>query len=60
MGLLSWYCGLSAVSVKENDILKKGDTIGRAGSSSIFCENGVNILTSVGGVLINPDGLVSD
>ena len=59
MGLLTWYCGLSDISVAENDILKKGDVIGRAGSSSLLCENGVNIICSVGGILINPDGLIS-
>lgn len=59
MGLVTWYCGLSAVNVDENDILKKGDVIGRAGSSSMLCENGVNIICSVGGILINPDELTS-
>ena len=54
MGLLSWYCGLSDVSVRENDIVKKGAPIGRAGSSSLICENGVNVICSVGGILINP------
>ena len=54
MGLLTWYCGLSDVSVKESDIVKKGDPIGRAGSSSLLCENGVNIICSVGGILVNP------
>ena len=55
MGLLTWYCGLSDTSVNENDIVKKGDPIGRAGSSSLLCENGVNIICSVGGILIDPD-----
>lgn len=57
MGLLSWYCGLSDVSVGEKNIVKKGDPIGRAGSSSLLCENGVNIICSVGGVLVDPDEL---
>lgn len=59
MGLLTWYCGLSDVSVAEKDIVKKGDVIGRAGSSSLLCENGVNIVCSVGGILIDPDQLVT-
>jgi hypothetical protein len=59
MGLLTWYCGLSDISVKENDIVKKGDPIGRTGSSSLLCENGVNFICSVGGILIDPDELVS-
>ncbi|MBE6533773.1 MAG: M23 family metallopeptidase [Ruminococcaceae bacterium] len=59
MGLLTWYCGLSDISVKENDIVKKGDPIGRTGSSSLLCENGVNIICSIGGILIDPDEFVS-
>ena len=60
MGLLTWYCGLFDVNVDENDIIKKGDVIGRAGSSSLLCENGVNIICSVGGILIDPASLVND
>ena len=59
MGLCTWYCGLSDVSVEKNDILKKGDPLGRAGSSSLLCENGVNIICSVGSILIDPDELIS-
>ncbi len=60
MGILTWYCGLSDVSACESDIVKKGDPIGRAGSSSILCENGVNIICSVGGILVDPMELVGD
>ena len=60
MGILTWYCGLSDVSVRENDIVKKGDIIGRAGSSSLLCDNGVNIICSVGGILINPNELAAN
>lgn len=59
MGVCIWYCGLSDVSVSEGDILKKGDPVGRAGSSSLLCENGVNILCSVGGILIDPNELIN-
>ena len=58
MGLCTWYCGLSDTSVSEKDILKKGDVIGRAGSTSLLCENGVNILCSVGGIFIDPEDLI--
>lgn len=59
MGLCSWYCGLSDVSVAKNDILKLGDTLGKAGASSLLCENGVNVLCTVGGILIDPEGLTN-
>ena len=55
MGISTWYCGLSDVSVQEKDILKKGDVVGRAGSSSLLCKNGVNVIFSVGEILVNPD-----
>ena len=60
MGVCIWYCGLSDVSVSEGDILKKGDPVGRAGSSSLLCENGVNIFCSVGGILIDPNELINN
>lgn len=59
MGLLTWYCGLSDVGVAEKDIVKKGDSVGRSGSSSMLCENGVNIICSVGGILIDPASLIT-
>ena len=59
MGVCTWYCGLSDVSVNERDIVKKGDPIGRAGSTSLMCENGVNLICSVGGILIDPSELIS-
>lgn len=59
MGLLTWYCGLSDISVDEKDIVKKGDPIGRTGSSSLLCENGVNIICSVGEILIDPTSLIT-
>ena len=59
MGVLTWYCGLSDVCVKEKDILKTGDILGRAGSSSLLCENGVNLVFSVGGILVDPNNFTN-
>ena len=59
MGLCSWYCGLSDVSVLKGSILKTGDTVGKAGNSSLLCENGVNIICTVGGILIDPEELTN-
>ena len=58
MGLLSWYCGLSIVNVDVGDIVKPGDPIGLSGSSSLLCNNGVNILCTVGGILIDPNQIL--
>lgn len=55
IGLCTWYCGLSDISVEIGDVVKKGDAIGKSGSSSALCNNGVNILCSINGYLIDPD-----
>ncbi len=53
-GLYTWYCGLSDVGVSKGAILKKGEFIGRSGSTSPLCQNGVNIFCTLYGNLINP------
>lgn len=58
MGLLTWYCGLSVVNVDTGDIVKSGDPLGLSGSSSLLPNNGVNILCSVGGILIDPNEIL--
>lgn len=58
MGLCTWYCGLSDISVRTGDIIKKGDTVGRSGSSSLLCSNGVNVICSIYGELINPESVL--
>lgn len=57
IGLHSWYCGLSDVNVGVGDIVKQGSTIGKSGSSSLLCEDGVNVLCSINGSLVNPHRL---
>lgn len=57
MGLCTWYCGLSDVNVARGDILKKGELLGKSGSS-LLCENGVSVFCSVGGELINPNAIL--
>ena len=58
MGLLSWYCGLSTVNVEAGDIVTSKDSLGLVGSSSLLCENGVNVMCSVGGILVNPNEIL--
>lgn len=58
MGLLSWYCDLSVVNVDAGDIVKAGDSLGLSGSSSLLANNGVNILCSVGKILIDPSEIL--
>ena len=58
LGLSTWYCGLSDTNVSLGDFIKKGDILGKAGSSSALCNNGVNIICSVGEVLIDPNNII--
>ena len=53
-GLYTWYCGLSEIGVSKGTVLKKGDFIGRSGSTSPLCENGVNIFCTLYENLIDP------
>lgn len=57
-GLYTWYCGLSEVGVTESDVLKKGEFIGRSGSTSPLCSNGVNIFCTLFGSLIDPTDIM--
>lgn len=42
-GLKSWYAHMGSATVKEGDIVKKGDTIGTAGESGFTSVEGVHI-----------------
>lgn len=60
LGILTWYCNLSDFSVHEGDVLAKGDTLGRSGESLLLGDDGVLILCSIGGTLINPTELLGN
>lgn len=57
IGLYSWYCGLSSINVSVGDVLKKGELLGRSGSSSAFCKNGVNVFFTANGFLVSPSDI---
>ena len=59
LSLCTWYCGLSDVNVSVGDTVKKGDAIGKAGSSSLLCDNGMNLVCSVGEVLVDPKNVIN-
>ncbi len=58
LGLCTWYCGLSDVNVSLGDTVKKGDIIGKAGSTSLLCDNGMNLICSIGEVLVDPENII--
>ncbi len=55
MGLRTWYCGFSEISVREGDIVKKGDTLGKCGSSLLLHDEGIFIMCTLNSSLINPN-----
>ena len=57
-GLYTWYFGLSDVCVAKGTILKKGEFIGYSGSTSPLCSNGVNVLCTLFGNLIDPSEIL--
>ena len=58
MGLYTWYCGLSTINVSVGDILKKGDSVGISGSTSLLCNQGTAIFCTINGVITNPDTIL--
>ncbi len=42
-GLKSWYAHLSKTSVNVDDVVKKGDTVGEAGSSGFIAASGAHV-----------------
>jgi hypothetical protein len=53
-GLLTWYCNLSDFDVREGDAVAKGETIGKSGECLLLDGNGVLILCSIKGTLVDP------
>ncbi len=53
-GLLTWYCNLSDFDVREGDAVAKGEAIGKSGDSLLLDGNGVLILCSIKGTLVDP------
>ena len=53
-GLLTWYCNLSDFDVREGDAVAKGEAIGKSGECLLLDGNGVLILCSIKGTLVDP------
>ncbi len=55
LGIRTWYCFLGDISVKNGDILKKGDIIGQSGNGYILSGNGFLLLCSLRDIPIDPN-----
>ena len=55
MGLATWYCHLSSIDCAVGDVLAKGETLGKCGSSIFLEDSGLLLLCSLNGQFIDPD-----
>ena len=53
-GLMTWYCNLGDLDVREGDAVAKGEAIGKSGESLLLDGNGVLILCSLKGTFVDP------
>lgn len=58
MGLHTWYCNLGSFDVANGDIVAKGQPLGKIGTSTMLDEQGVLILASIRGTLIDPSNIL--
>ena len=58
LGLRTWYCGLSDTDVKEGDIVKSGEQLGKSGNHIMTSQSGFLLLCTVGDVLIDPSYII--
>lgn len=54
-GICTWYCNLSDICVSKGDAIAKGEMVGLSGESVMLEGNGVLILCSIYGSLVDPD-----
>lgn len=58
-GLKTWYYHMDELSVKTGDFVKKGDAIGKLGSTGFSTSPHLHFSASVNGVYINPITLIN-
>ena len=60
LGLRTWYCHLSEISVSVGDTVKGGQALGKSGNSGFTTGSGVYLICTVGETAISPYLLWSD
>jgi murein DD-endopeptidase MepM/ murein hydrolase activator NlpD len=60
LGLRTWYCHLSEISVSVGDTVKSAQAIGRSGSTGFTTGSGVYLICTIGDTAISPYTLWSD
>ena len=59
MGVRTWYSHLSELTVKEGDLVNKGDIIGRAGSSGYAFTCGTSIFCTIGSTPVSLNEIIN-
>lgn len=60
LGLRTWYCHLSEVSVSVGDTVKSAQAIGKSGNSGFTTGSGVYLICTIGETAVSPYTLWSD
>ena len=60
LGLRTWYCHLSEISVSVGDTVSTGQAVGRSGNSGFTTGSGVYLICTIGNTAISPYTLWSD
>lgn len=60
LGLRTWYCHLSEISVNVGDTVKGGQAVGKSGDTGFTTGSGIYLICTVGETPISPYSLWSD
>ena len=60
LGLRTWYCHLSEVSVSVGDTVKSAQAVGKSGNTGFTTGSGVYLICTIGDTAISPYTLWSD
>ena len=60
LGLRTWYCHLSEISVSVGDTVTSAQAVGKSGSTGFTTGSGVYLICTIGETPISPDTLWSD
>lgn len=60
LGLRTWYCHLSEISVSAGDTVKSAQAVGKSGSTGFTTGSGVYLICTIGNTAISPYTLWSD
>ncbi|MBQ3561284.1 MAG: M23 family metallopeptidase [Oscillospiraceae bacterium] len=57
-GILSWHYHMSKLEAEKGDMVKKGDLIGKVGTTGLSTGNHLHFGISVGGIFVDPMAMI--